>query len=124
MDYLIILAVLALAVVIYFRSRKPAGEATDLTAAADEPAAPAQNFAATGSEAGDAAGLAVTAGISPAKVAAITAAISLLTGKKTGEFVCTAIRPQGQMQGFSAWAMLGTSEIMSTRQRYFERKGN
>lgn len=64
------------------------------------------------------------ASVSAEKVAAITAVISLLTGKKASEFVFTAIRPMGQVPAFSAWAVLGTSEIMNTRQQYFERKGN
>lgn len=58
-------------------------------------------------------------GISSAVVAAITASICVLTGKTAGEFKFTKIQRTSGSQPM--WAMVGTSEIMSTRQRFIER---
>jgi len=58
-------------------------------------------------------------GISSAVVAAITASICALTGKSAEEFRFKEIRRASGSQPM--WAMVGTSEIMSTRQRFIER---
>lgn len=58
-------------------------------------------------------------GISPAVVAAITAAICALTGKSAEEFRFKEIRRASGSQPM--WATVGTADIMSTRQRFIER---
>lgn len=61
----------------------------------------------------------VPEGISPAVVAAITATISMVTGKEAGEFKIIGIQRAGS--GMPTWALMGTTDIISTRQRYTER---
>ncbi|MGI6684726.1 MAG: OadG family protein [Bacillota bacterium] len=57
--------------------------------------------------------------ISPAVVAAITASICALTGKSAEEFHFTAIRRVSGMKPM--WSLMGTQDIISTRQRFIER---
>lgn len=61
----------------------------------------------------------VPEGISPAVVAAITAAITMATGKAAGEFKIIGIQRNGT--GMPTWALMGTTDIIATRQRYTER---
>lgn len=61
----------------------------------------------------------VEQGISPAVVAAITAAVCMMTGKTASEFRFTAIHRA--QEGQPVWALMGTSDIIATRQRYTER---
>ena len=58
-------------------------------------------------------------GISPAVVAAITASICILTGKSSEEFKFTKIRRISEVK--PVWSMVGTQDIMLTRQRFIER---
>ncbi|MDD2497677.1 MAG: OadG family protein [Desulfitobacteriaceae bacterium] len=61
----------------------------------------------------------VEQGISPAVVAAITAAVCMMTGKTAGEFKFASIRRT--QEGQPVWALMGTNDIIATRQRYTER---
>ena len=58
-------------------------------------------------------------GISPAVVAAITASICAITGKSSEEFKFTKIRRISEVK--PVWSMVGTQDIMLTRQRFIER---
>jgi len=58
-------------------------------------------------------------GISPALVAAITASICMVTGKSAQEFKFTAIKRISGNQ--PVWGLVGTTDIISTRQRFIER---
>ncbi|NMA14574.1 MAG: OadG family protein [Clostridia bacterium] len=58
-------------------------------------------------------------GISPSVVAAITAAVCMMTGKTAGEFKFASIRRT--QEGQPVWALMGTNDIIATRQRYTER---
>ncbi|MGI6066684.1 MAG: OadG family protein [Bacillota bacterium] len=61
----------------------------------------------------------VEQGISPAVVAAITAAVCMMTGKTASEFKFASIRRA--QDGQPVWALMGTNDIIATRQRYTER---
>lgn len=58
-------------------------------------------------------------GVSAAVIAAITASICALTGKSATEFRFTEIKRVTNSQPM--WAMVGTSDIISNRQRFNER---
>lgn len=58
-------------------------------------------------------------GISPAVVAAITASICLMTGKSAEEFKFKAIRRAAG--GYPVWTLVGTTDLIANRQRFFER---
>lgn len=57
--------------------------------------------------------------ISPAVVAAIMASVCAMTGKPAEELKFTAIRRISGIQ--PVWAMVGTADVISTRQRFIER---
>lgn len=66
----------------------------------------------------------VDEGLSPSIVAALTAAISIITGQPASKFRFSAIRHASSGQPMSAWGFMGNADIMTTRQSYLERKGN
>ncbi|MGI5901144.1 MAG: hypothetical protein ACOX7U_01560 [Desulfitobacteriia bacterium] len=57
-------------------------------------------------------------GLSPAVVAAITAAICVMTGKSAEQFKYTAIR---RLANNNVWSLVGATDLMSNRQRFTER---
>lgn len=60
-----------------------------------------------------------TGGITPALVAAITASVCMMTGKSAEEFKFKAIKRVPGNQ--PVWGLVGTTDIISTRQRFIER---
>lgn len=58
-------------------------------------------------------------GISAAVIAAITASICALTGKSASEFRFTEIKRATNSQPM--WALVGTSDLITNRQRFNER---
>lgn len=63
----------------------------------------------------------VEEGITPSVVAAITVAIAMSLGKSTNDIKFTSIRRASG--GEAVWSKMGTADIITTRQRYLDRKG-